>query len=100
MNFVSPGKEENRQVSLAQEMSEAEKHPYPTGIGMLTGNYSGGYNGSGSYNSGNINKHNSYVPVSSEGNSNSNTTSRPIFILKFSNGMPMGNFIHNFYQNT
>lgn len=67
------------QVSLAQEMSEAEKHSYTTGISMMNGSSSA-----------NFNKHHSYVPVSSEGNCTANNTSRPIFILKFNNGIPMG----------
>lgn len=61
-------------------MSEAEKHSYSSGttaVGMNT-----------SANS-TFRQHNNHVPASSEGNYNSNTT-RPIFILKFNNGVPMG----------
>lgn len=79
MLFVYLGRDDSRQVSLAQEMSEAEKHIYSSsGNGISTVN-----NASSSF------KHHNCVPVSSEGNYNANSN-RPIFILKFSNGMPMG----------
>ncbi|ODM95605.1 JNK-interacting protein 1 [Orchesella cincta] len=70
-------KDEIRHVSLAQEMSDAERHPYASSMSCnANANASSGL------------KHHNHVPVSSEGNCNT-SSSRPIFILKFNNGIPM-----------